>query len=318
MEIGGYFGLEQLISNEYYKDLIPLNTARNALLYILRARKIKKLYIPYYLCDSVSKLCDREGYRYEYYSIKEDFTPDFDQTIADDEYIYIVNYYGQISNEQLLRFKAKYIRIITDNVQDFFQEPVKGIDTIYSCRKFFGVPDGAYLSTDCLLNEELETDVSMGRMKHLLGRFEIGNAANYYEDFKRNDESFANLPLRYMSKITHNILGAIDYKNVKETREQNFLYLHEHLSSKNKLRVDCSVGAFAYPFYCENGMAIKKKLSEQKIYIPTLWPNVLDSQDLIAKDYAENILPLPCDQRYGFFELQRIIRFFGDLDSKGG
>lgn len=56
MEIGGYLGLELLISNEYYKELIPLNTARNALLYILRARNIKKLYIPYYLCDAVSKL----------------------------------------------------------------------------------------------------------------------------------------------------------------------------------------------------------------------------------------------------------------------
>lgn len=39
MEIGGYFGLEPLISNEYYKDLIALNTARNALLFILKARK---------------------------------------------------------------------------------------------------------------------------------------------------------------------------------------------------------------------------------------------------------------------------------------
>ena len=65
MEIGGYFGLEPLISNEYYKDLLALNTARNALLYILKARRIQKLYIPYYLCDSVSEMCDREGYTYE-------------------------------------------------------------------------------------------------------------------------------------------------------------------------------------------------------------------------------------------------------------
>ena len=41
MEIGGYFGLEPLISNEYYKDLIALNTARNALLYILK-HNVKK------------------------------------------------------------------------------------------------------------------------------------------------------------------------------------------------------------------------------------------------------------------------------------
>lgn len=42
-EIGGYFGLEELINNEYYKDLIPLNNGRNSLLYLLKAKNIKKL-----------------------------------------------------------------------------------------------------------------------------------------------------------------------------------------------------------------------------------------------------------------------------------
>jgi hypothetical protein len=60
-EIGGYFGLEQLVSNEYYKDLVPLNTGRNALLYLLKARNTKKLYISYYLCNSVSDMCSRNG-----------------------------------------------------------------------------------------------------------------------------------------------------------------------------------------------------------------------------------------------------------------
>ena len=71
-EIGGYFGLEQLISNEYYKDFIDLNTGRNALLYVLKARKIKKLYIPFYLCDSVSNMCIRQGYEFEFYYINPD------------------------------------------------------------------------------------------------------------------------------------------------------------------------------------------------------------------------------------------------------
>ena len=60
-EIGGYFGLEQLVSNEYYKDLVSLNNGRNALLYLLKVRGIKKIYIPYYLCNSVSNMCSRNG-----------------------------------------------------------------------------------------------------------------------------------------------------------------------------------------------------------------------------------------------------------------
>ena len=307
MEIGGYFGLEPLISNEYYKDLLALNTARNALLYILKARKIQKLYIPYYLCDSVSEMCNREGYTYEFYHINSGFLPVFEKDLSDNEYLYIVNYYGQISNEQIKNLQAKYKRIIIDNVQSFFQIPIHGIDTIYSCRKFFGVPDGAYLSTDCLLEEELPEDVSSGRLKHLLGRFETGSASTYYQDFKKNDESIKTLELRTMSKLTHNFLGAIDYDKVKKIREENYLFLHEQLKGTNRLNLTLPEGPYAYPFYCENGMELRRELAEQKIYVPTLWPNVLCSDDLIAKDYAENILPLPCDQRYQLFDFEEMI-----------
>ena len=307
-EIGGYFGLEPLICNEYYKDLIALNTARNALLYILKARKIQKLYIPYYLCDSVSEMCDREGYTYEFYHINSGFLPVFEKDLSDNEYLYIVNYYGQISNEQIRNLRAEYKRIIFDNVQAFFQKPVQGIDTIYSCRKFFGVPDGAYLSTDCMLEEDLPEDVSSGRLTHLLGRFETGSASTYYQDFRKNDEFFKNLELRKMSKLTHNILGAIDYDKVKEIREENYLFLHEQLKQRNRLKLTVPEGPYAYPLYCENGIELRRKIAEQKIYIPTLWPNVLCSDDQIAKDYAENILPLPCDQRYYKEDLIRIIK----------
>ena len=305
MEIGGYFGLEQLISNEYYKDLIALNTARNALLYILKARKIKKLYLPYYLCDSVSEMCDREGYSYDYYRIGYDFLPQFEIPLKNDEYIYIVNYYGQISNEIVLQLKAKYERIILDNVQAFFQRPVQGVDTIYSCRKFFGVPDGAYLSTNCILEEDLSEDVSSGRLKHILGRFETDSASTFYQDFKENDESFNNLELRKMSKLTHNILGAINYDVVRKKREENYSYLRGLLKNDNKLKLNMPAGPYMYPYYSNNGMVIKKELATHKIYIPTLWSNAIDFGG-VAKEYSENILPLPIDQRYGISEMERI------------
>ena len=306
-EIGGYLELEQLVSNEYYPNLIALNTARNALVYLLKARKIQKVYLPYFLCDSVSKICQREGYAYEYYAVKHDFTPDFEKTLAVGEYLYIVNYYGQITNETIVLFKEKYKNIIIDNVQAFFQPPVEGVDTLYSCRKFFGVPDGAYLSTDCMLCDTLKTDVSANRLKHLLGRLECGSASDYYSDFQENDESFSTVELKYMSKLTHNLLGAVDYEKVKRQRENNFQFLHQNLKEHNKLTLNIPIGAYAYPFYCENGADLRNKLVEKRIYVPTLWPNVLHSIDRLAAEYAKNILPLPVDQRYDEKDLERVI-----------
>ena len=264
------------------------------------------MYIPYFLCDSVSTLCEKNGFSYEYYYISKDFYPIFDFKLNKDEYLYVVNYYGQISNSDIIKLQKKYKNVILDNVQAFFQKNVPGIDTIYSCRKFFGVPDGAYLATSSVLSDEISIDVSKDRMKHILGRFE-GAAYEYYSDFRNSDEMFENLELRSMSKLTHNLLGAIDYSKAKRRREKNFMELHNKLGAFNKLQLKKPKGPYAYPFYCKNGMEVKKKLAEKKIYVATLWPNVLSMDDGIEKDYAENILPLPCDQRYNKTDMQYLI-----------
>lgn len=306
-EIGGYFGLEQLAGREYHAGLTALNTCRNALLYVLKARKAKKLYIPRWLCGSVSGMCERYGIVYDFYSVDENFLPAFHKIPSDDEYVLIVNYYGQISNETAQEMKGKYKNIIFDCSQAFFQRPPENTDTLYSCRKFFGVPDGAYLSTDAPLEDELETDVSTDRMSHLLGRFE-GCASDHYAEFRKNEDSLEEIPLRRMSLLTKNILGAIDYEKVREVRTENFKFLHERLGGINRLALKVPGGAYAYPFYCRNGSRARKILAESLIYVPVLWPNVLEDNSENSREYdlASNILPLPCDQRYGKEDMEHI------------
>lgn len=52
-EIGGYFELELPKKLEYHRDLIKLNSGRNAFKYILEVIKPKKVYIPNYICNSI-------------------------------------------------------------------------------------------------------------------------------------------------------------------------------------------------------------------------------------------------------------------------
>jgi hypothetical protein len=133
-EIGGYFGLDQLVNNEYYKNLLSLNTGRNALLYLFKMKNIQKLYIPYYLCNSVSYMLEKYKFNFEYYHIDIDFNPIFNKKLCEDDYLYIVNYYGQLTNDKVICLKQKYGKIIIDNTHAFFQKPIDGVDTIYSCR----------------------------------------------------------------------------------------------------------------------------------------------------------------------------------------
>lgn len=307
-EIGGYFGLEDLANKEFYGGLLALNSGCNALLYLLKARKIKKLHIPYYLCDSVSNLLRKHGCDFDYYHVDQQFEPIFDQQLAQGEYLYIVNLYGQITEEKTLALKEHYGQLILDHSQAFFQKPIEGIDTIYSCRKYFGVPDGAYLATDAVLYEELEQDVSKDRMAHILGRYE-GTASEYYADFRSSNDILAEVPLRTMSNLTRNLMGAFDYERSRQIRNENYAYLERELGVDNPLNLTLPEGAFAYPFLVEDGIPVRNKLAQQKIYIPLLWPNVLDEcpEESLEYQYAANILPLPCDQRYGIEDMAYLV-----------
>ncbi|MFA5005846.1 MAG: hypothetical protein WC509_00040 [Candidatus Izemoplasmatales bacterium] len=304
-EIGGYFGLEQLVSNEYYRDLVAVNSARNALLYLSMTHNIKKLIIPYLLCDSISYLCDKSHIDYEYYHVSRDFQPIYNNELREGEYLYIVNYYGQVDNNTIIKLKKRYINIIVDNAQSFFQRPVVGVVTIYSCRKFFGVPDGAYLSSVPKL-DHLQIDVSKDRMKHILGRYE-GNATDYYNDFKANEDSFYECDLKYMSRLTHNLLGAIDYNLIKKRREKNYSQLENELKHNNPLYIHKPIGPFAYPYYHVKGTELRQLLRENYIYIPTLWPSVPNITGSVETDYVSNIIALPCDQRYTITDMKRIV-----------
>lgn len=42
-EIGGYIELELFANNSCYKNLIELNTARNALLYLIESKKMSNI-----------------------------------------------------------------------------------------------------------------------------------------------------------------------------------------------------------------------------------------------------------------------------------
>lgn len=308
-EIGGYLQLDDLRNTPYYSEMKELNSGRNALAYLVKSRNIEKIYLPEFLCESVSGVLGKHGVRYETYRVNENFQIDFDKEIYKNEYLYVVNYYGQLTDEYLESIIEEYKEVIIDNTQAFFQGPLEGVDTIYSLRKYFGLPDGAYLFTNTELAIPLEEEKTSNRLSHIFGRYE-GKASDYYTDFKKNDGTFEKSELKKISKISHNLLGALDYKKIKTTRENNFKYLHNNLKDQNPIKLIIPIGPFAYPFYVENGAEIRTQLAKKEIYIATLWPNVVkdSKKGTIEYNLATNILPIPCDQRYDLQDMERILK----------
>lgn len=307
--IGGYFELELPRHSEYHRDALSLNTGRNCLEYILRVRGYKRVYLPYYSCEVLLEPFNKLDVDYVFYHINECLELEEDIRLQDDEALLCINYFG-IKQEYVETLAEKYrTQLIVDNTQAFYALPVQGIDTFYSCRKFFGVPDGAYLYCDKPLEMELEQDKSWERMRHLLKRIDV-SAESAYADFKACSAELRNKPIRKMSHLTHRIMASIDYQQPALRRYDNYRLLDSALKDKNGISLPWTSDAvpMVYPFLTEDE-TLRKRLIDNKIFVAQYWPNVLDRCHEGSKEHqlAKYLLPLPIDQRYGSREMQFII-----------
>lgn len=309
--IGGYFSLELQRHEEYHKDAIKLNTGRNCLEYILRSRKYAKVYIPYYTCEVILEPFQKLGVEYEFYHINLDFEITDDIHLQNNEALLYTNYYGLKQRYAESLAKRYGQQLIVDNTQAFYANPLEGIDTFYTCRKFFGVPDGAYLFTDKPLDIELEQDISYERMIFLTKRIDLGAEAGY-QDFREQSHLLCNQPIKRMSKLTEQLMQSIDYGWAAKRRKDNYNYLHEFLKDSNlfQITLDDDAVPMVYPFLSTQER-LRYNLIQNKIFVACYWPNVLDWCTTNDWDYqlAESLVCLPIDQRYGENDMKRIIAF---------
>lgn len=307
-EIGGYIELDSYDRLMLHEGAIGLNCGRNALALLLIKHCIKRIHVPYYLCESIFEICQKYNVEVNYYHVGERFIPEL-RGVSENDWILVVNYYGQLSQVYLKELIYKYHNIIVDNTQAYFQKPLEGAHTIYSCRKYFGVSDGAFLYTNTVLDEEIDTDQSYERIHYVLGRYER-TATEFFSEASANNDFFKDEPIKRMSRLTENLLHAIDYEKIEKRRTENFTYLDEVLGKYNSLVLNIPSGAFMYPFMIQDAQDIKRKLVAKHIYIPVLWPNVIEElpHDWIEWKYARDILPLPVDQRYTINEMKYMVK----------
>lgn len=315
--IGGYFELELSDRGHFpHDDGYCVNSGRNALELILRnIREISRLWIPYYTCDVILEPIEKLGIQYSFYHVNQDLELSDALDLQAGEYILLTNYFG-IKDLYVSEMASKYgERLIVDNSQAYFSDPVEGIKTFYSPRKFVGVPDGgiAIIPGTEIDMSAYEQDYSYDRCSHLLKRIDLG-ATEGYADFKQNSLVLKKQPIRRMSRLTSAVLRSVDFESVKETRLSNLRFLHENLRDCNILR--CvneamnSTCPMVYPYIhsCIDS-PIRQQLIQNKIFVAAYWPNV---QDWCREGDVENclysgIIPLPIDQRYSLNDMSRIL-----------
>lgn len=321
-EIGCHFKFENIIGNTYHNTNLMLSSGRNCLRYIIKERKIKNLFLPYFLCESLSEVAMLENINIVYYHIDNELLPlgIKNSDLNENSYLYLVNYYGLLS-DKIDDLIGKYNYVIIDNTHDFFDKKNYCADVIYNYRKYFGVPDGACIvSNDLLYNTSYSIGTSLDKIKEMVLRDETGEFF-HYPSFIEADKHFKNEDLRYMSNFTKNFLNAIDYNLVKKKRLENYKFLFEYLSKYNNLQLNGKELNFMYPLLVDNGDELRTYLKENNIYAIKLWPNVLwNGSNLEEIKRVENTLLLPIDQRYSVDEMKYMLdvidKFFSNNKSR--
>ena len=312
---GGFLPLELNDGKEYFCDyeskLQRFNSVKAALDYVIKKIGVTKIYIPIYYCPSTTQALQNMHSNVVFYHIDETFSiekmPD-EANVA----IILVNYFGCL--EKQIKEIVKQLKnavVIIDNAHAFFSSPIikNKVWNIYSAKKFFGVPDGAYAISLDIVCEKQKLSTSYDYSSFLLLSYEKGTNEAYALK-KESDKIIAS---RYdsMSKLAQGILKNVNYDDVKKKRVDNWRALCNGLSDINELgRLDECAG-YLYPLLISNGGdKVKRYLVNNKIFVPTLWNGeaLMKKGNDFELNLSRNGVFLPVDQRYNVDDMKYIIK----------
>ncbi|MHB1299237.1 MAG: hypothetical protein ACYCY8_00020 [Burkholderiales bacterium] len=308
--IGGYFELELPLQHQLrYPDALRFQSARAGFYALLLAGKPKRIWMPKYICDVMLPPITSAKVETVFYDLDSNLEVSRNVSLKAGDWLFYANYFGVCSaQEDSLMQRFNPDQLVLDHSQAFFEAPKKCLATLYSPRKFFGVPDGGLLFTSINLTEPEEIESrSASRCAHLLKRLD-GATEEGYADFRNAEETLSDFRPRKMSLLTRRLLSYIDYDTCEAQRNDNFTFLHKHFRHSNELSFSHVNGPMCYPLLVED-TAVRKDLLANHIYVPAYWRDVgmRVAAETVEKRMADKCLPLPCDHRYSKEDLLRIV-----------
>lgn len=299
--IGGFFELELPVGNEmYHSKAIALSTGRACLRLMLQNMDIRKCYVPFYTCDALYDPFLLEKIEIETYGLTNQLEPEFLPELNENEFFLYINYFGIKSKtvEELLNRYGK--NLIVDNTHLFFHQGYHNNWSFTSARKYYGVPDGAFLYAPIKIDTSKIERFKGASIKHnVLRMLGLQNEAHHeYTEYEKSLTAEVHL----MSIVSEKLLSLVDYDKVKEARLDNFKFLHELLGPLNQLHIDKEMTdvPFAYPFLPKN-LIDKKIFYKHNLFIPSLWLDPYKRQGKgydFDKDLSVKLMPVPIDHRY--------------------
>ena len=346
-EIGSNFYLETLPpiteNNLQLKDdIILLDSGRSAIRLVLEQieSEEKVAILPAYTCNTVIEPFVSRNYKVFYYDVNENMFLDvknFKDLVnkVKPKVILVHSYFGKDTLKPvrglLKELRKKGIYIIEDVTQILLNKnlDIQTADfVIGSIRKWCAVPDGGFIKNNSekkirveklvenigFVNKQIEAQkVKASYVKSLDKKLK----EEYTKLFRDSKEILDNNKnIYHISNITKNILKQSDFESIKEKRKNNYNYLYNNLKKFDFIK--CPLGELEQeevPLYCPILININKKefqrfMANSDIYLPIIWPKAKEYLASLRFDcdiIYEQIICIPCDQRYDIDDMKRII-----------
>ena len=313
--IGGYFELELRKGYCLYPHASGFNTARSALKALLSALGAQRLQLPYFICHAVPDAANAVGVDVARYALDSNLELKQLPDLQTGEHLLYVNYFG-LKDRYIVEALAPHYgdRLIIDNSQALFSKPLANIKTLYSPRKFVGVPDGGWLANPPVGEWQSLLPPSTSDFSALLGRLE-GEPEAHYSTFQQVESALELAPVAAMSNSTQRVLDSLDYPWIIARRLANMAALSRALDARNALDIlpGTPTAALCYPLLLDTpsqAHSLRKRLQNDRIFIPCYWQEVISDPQTpdFERHLASCLLPLPIDQRYDATHIDRLAR----------
>lgn len=330
----GYFASFE----KYGREITYLRTGREALLYAscnCKPGKEAIILCPAYSCWSMIAPFEFTGWTVVYYRVNEDLT--IDEKFLEEQLrfykvdaILTINFYGSASTQSTIaKVKAHNDKITV--IEDFshctfcldkiFNDEVDFYVT--SIRKSIGICDGALVLSKKPTNKAYiqreapafgELRLKAQRQK---GRYAFTKSLNdkevFLSELRQGETMIDTLDgVHPISELSLKMIEAINGEEIAFARRENMKHLWKLLNGQVKMipGLERSFGGapFSLPILVGNRDEVQKKLAQQGVYAPVLWPIGENARKTcgVSAYVSDHMLSLPVDQRYDYDDIEDI------------
>ena len=304
--IGGYFDLAPGRGGTQWPWLgraTKFQSARAAIAAVFLANSATAAWVPWFVCGAVRDGLKFAGIPVRGYALSPSRGVPDDLRLGAGEWLLCVDYFGNSAaacDDAIARHGAD--RVLVDASQAFLHAPRDGVATVYSPRKFCGVPDGGLLVNAPYVAAPADADEfgSMRRSRALLLRAS-GKLAEGYAAFQEGEASLEDCTPQAMSMLTADHLAEVDVARMRTQRIANHTALADALRHRHRIE---ALAPDAAPLCCPvptgDAPRLRAALAQRGIFCPAYWPDAdVPADDATGLALRHGTLYLPCDQRYG-------------------